>query len=56
MDVTLREGYLIKFCMKLLAVISHDKSVFIALFVNWYNNRHLPMSRQFFLIPIELMS
>jgi hypothetical protein len=24
---------------------------FIALFVNWYNNRLLPLIRQFFLIP-----
>jgi hypothetical protein len=24
MDLTLREGYWIKFCMKLIAVISHD--------------------------------
>jgi hypothetical protein len=29
---------------------------FITLLVNWYNNRFLPLMRQFFLIPKELMS
>jgi hypothetical protein len=42
MDLTLREEYWIKFCTKLIAVISHDVS-FIALLVNWYNNRLLPL-------------
>jgi hypothetical protein len=35
--------------MKLIAVISHDNycSQFITFFVNWYNNRLLPLLRQF---------
>jgi hypothetical protein len=58
MDLTLREGYWITFCMKVIAVISHDNYYcqFIALFVNWYNNIFLPVIRQFFLFKIELMS
>jgi hypothetical protein len=39
--------------MKLIAVISHDDYYcqFYNLLVNWYNNRLLPLIRQFFLIP-----
>jgi hypothetical protein len=49
MDLTLREGYAIQFCVKLIAVISHDNYYsFIALFVNLYYNRHLSLIRQFF--------
>jgi hypothetical protein len=52
MDLTLREEYWIKFCMKLIAVISHDNYYsLITLLVNWYNNRLLQMIRQFFRIP-----
>jgi hypothetical protein len=50
MDLTLREGYFISFCMKLIVVIITEVS-FITLFVNWFNNTFLPLLRQFFLIP-----
>jgi hypothetical protein len=40
MDLTEKEGYSIKFCMKFIPVISHDISYSIYL-VNWYNNRLL---------------
>jgi hypothetical protein len=33
MDLTVKVGYLIKFCMKLIAVISHD---------NYYSQFYLP--------------
>jgi hypothetical protein len=36
MDLTLREGYWIKFCMKLIAVISHD---------NYYGQFYRPSFR-----------
>jgi hypothetical protein len=51
MDLNLREGYWIKFCMMLITVISLDNYhiSFITLLVNWYNNRLLPVIRQFFL-------
>jgi hypothetical protein len=39
--LTLREGHSVKFCMKLIAVISNDS----------YSSNNLPMIRQFFLIP-----
>jgi hypothetical protein len=40
-----------EFC-RLITVIPHDNYYgFIALLVNWYNNRLLPLIRQFFLIP-----
>jgi hypothetical protein len=40
MDLTLREGYFIKFAVKLKAVISHNTYYgFIPHFVNWFNNR-----------------
>jgi hypothetical protein len=53
MDLTLREEYLIRFFMKLIAVISCDNTTasFIALRVNWCNNKLLPLIREFFLIP-----
>jgi hypothetical protein len=53
MDLTLREGYWIKFCMKLLTMICLDNycSNFITLLLNRYNSRLLPLLRQFFLIP-----
>jgi hypothetical protein len=56
MDFTLRDGYWIKFCMKLISVMSHNNTTvsFIALFVNWCNDRLLPLIRQFFLIPIGM--
>jgi membrane protein DedA with SNARE-associated domain len=53
MDLTLREEYWIKYCMKLIAVISPiiiKISVF-AVPLNWYNTRLIPLIRQFFLIP-----
>jgi hypothetical protein len=59
MDLKLREGYSIKFCMKLIAVISQDKhSVgFIALSANWFNNELLPLIRKLYtLLQIETMS
>jgi hypothetical protein len=39
--------------MKLITVTCLDNTTFsfIALFVNWYNNRLLPLIRQLFLIP-----
>jgi hypothetical protein len=53
MDFTVKERYSIKFCMKFIPVISHDKyySQFNTLLVKWYNNRLLPLIRQVFLIP-----
>jgi hypothetical protein len=52
MGLTFREDYWKKCCMKLIAVTSHDNySQSYALLVNWYNNRLLPLIRQFFLIP-----
>jgi hypothetical protein len=52
MDLTVKGGYLIKFCMKLIAVISHDNNNnFFILPVSWYSTRLLPLNRQFFLIP-----
>jgi hypothetical protein len=51
MDLTSREGYGIKFCIKLIAVISHDNYYsFIALLVNWYNNGLLPLIRHYFIL------
>jgi hypothetical protein len=52
MDLTLREGYWIKFCMKLIAVIPHDNyyGQFYRPSLNWYNNT-LHLVRQFFPIP-----
>jgi hypothetical protein len=52
MDLTLREGYWITFCMLLMAVISHDNyyTEFIVLHVNWYNNSLFLLIRQIFLI------
>jgi hypothetical protein len=49
MDLTLREGYWIEFCMKFIAVISHDN--YYSQFYHWYNNRFLPLIMKFFLIP-----
>jgi hypothetical protein len=52
MDLTLRRGYWIKLCMKLIAVKSHDNYYnFIALLASRYSNRLLPLIRQFFLTP-----
>jgi hypothetical protein len=52
MDLILREGYWIQFYVKLIAVISTTiTTVTAAVFVNWYNNRPLPLIRQVFLIP-----
>jgi hypothetical protein len=47
-----RGGHSIKFHIKLIAVIFHDNyySQFYHSFVNWYNNRLLPLIRQYFLI------
>jgi hypothetical protein len=41
MDLTLREGYKIKLCMKLIAVIFHDNyyNQFYGPSVKWYNNK-----------------
>jgi hypothetical protein len=52
MNLTLREGYWITFCMKFMAIISHDnyQSVLLAFFVNWYNNKLLPFIWQFYII------
>jgi hypothetical protein len=49
----MRGGYSIKFCMRLIVVISYDKyySQFYHPFVNWCNNRLLPLIRHLFLIP-----
>jgi hypothetical protein len=55
MDLTLREGYCIKFCMKLIAVIITTVS-FIALFVNQYNNRLLPLIREFCPLSTKVVS
>lgn len=51
MDVMLREGYRITFCMKLITVISTIVTTVssIALFINWYRNRLLPRIRQLLL-------
>jgi hypothetical protein len=37
--------------MKLITVMSHDNYVSLPAFFNWYNNKLLPLIRQFFLIP-----
>jgi hypothetical protein len=50
MDLTLR-GYRIQFCMKLI----NNTVSFMALLVNWYNNRLLPFLRQLFLLQTELI-
>jgi hypothetical protein len=53
---TLREGYWVKFCMKLIGVIFQNNYYsFIALLLNWYNNRLLPLIMQFFLIPNRII-
>jgi hypothetical protein len=44
------------FCMKLIAVIFRDNFTvsFITLFMNCYNNRLLPLIRQFLVIPNKI--
>jgi hypothetical protein len=56
MDVTLREGYSITFCMELIAMISHDYyyNSFVAFFVNWYSDILFPEIGKLFLISIRI--
>jgi hypothetical protein len=56
MNLALREGYSIKFCMKLTAVTSNNNyySQFSISVFKWYNNRFLPLIRQLFLIQNEI--
>jgi hypothetical protein len=51
MDLTLTGGYSIKFCMKPIAVMSHDNyyNQFYRHFVLSYNNRHIYMTHQLLL-------
>jgi hypothetical protein len=58
MDLTLREGYWIQFCMKLIDTIDIPQTLlvtFISLLVNWYNNGLLPLIRKFFLTPNRII-
>jgi hypothetical protein len=52
---TLRAGYWIEFCMKLISKISHY-NYYSKFYHSWYNDRLLPLVRQFFILQIELMS
>jgi hypothetical protein len=53
MNSTSREWYVIKFCMKLIAVPTIISFIisFVTLLINWYNNRFLRLILEFFLIP-----